>query len=80
MFSLHKTILHKKLLVLSALFIMHIALAGDKYRREQIEKNPEENKENDQWCCKHDFGGMIETTEILYLKTIIRHNMRECKS
>lgn len=41
---------------------MHIALAGNMYRCEQIEKNPEENKENDQRCCKHDFGGMIERT------------------
>lgn len=81
MFILHKSILHKKLLVLSALVIMHIALAGDLYRCEQIGKNPEESKENDQRCCKHDLGGMIERNRVLYLKrTNRRCNTHVCKS
>lgn len=56
----HKIILHKKLLALSALVIMHLALAGELYRCEQTGKNPEEREVNKERCCKHYFGGMIE--------------------
>lgn len=53
-------ILHRKLLALSALVIMHVALPGELYRCEQIGKNPDENKESDQRCCKQGLGGMTE--------------------
>lgn len=54
MFILHKIILLKKLLVLSALVIMHLGLAGELYRCEEIVKNPEERRVNKERCCKHD--------------------------
>lgn len=60
MFISHKIILHEKLLVLSALVIMHLALSGELNRCGQIGKDPEERKVNKERCCKHDFGGMIE--------------------